>query len=92
MSDFLHNLAEGLRTREKLLEEHSTSTLFDKPEGGAFKQEYDALMEEIKRFRERIEKAKAAKKDFDEHFERKIDEDNRQLAIKIDTWQKTYKR
>ena len=88
MSEFLHHLAEGLRTREKLLEEHSTSTLFDQPEGTKFKQEYDALMDEIKGFHERIEKAKAAKKDFDEHFERKIEEDNQKLHVRIDTWQK----
>ena len=92
MSEFLHKLAEGLRTREKMMEDHAASSVFDHPqEGGRFKQEYDALMSELQDFRERIEKAKIAKKDFDEHFEREIDENNQKLSVKIDSWHRSTK-
>jgi uncharacterized protein YwgA len=89
MSEFLHKLAEGLRTREKLLEDHAATSVFDKPEGDKFKQEFDALMEEIKDFQERVEKAKSSQKDFEEHFEQQINDDCQQLAVKIDTWRET---
>jgi len=91
MSEFLHKLAEGLRSREKMMEDHAATNAFDQPEGERFKQEYDALMAEIKDFQERIEKAKVAKKDFDEHFEREINENNQMLSVKIDSWQKSLK-
>ena len=88
MSEFLHKLAEGLRTREKLLEDHSECSAFDLPEGDRFKSEYNALLSEIKDFRERVDKARAAKKDFNEHFERQIEEDSQKLHVRVDTWQK----
>lgn len=91
MSEFLHRLAEGLRTREKLLEDHSEHSAFDNPhEGGALKIEYQSLLDEIRGFRTKIEKAQKAKKDFDEHFEREIDNDNRKLLVKLDAWKRTF--
>ncbi len=89
MSKFLHKLAEGLRTREQMLEDHAKTNVFDQPEGDRFKQEYNALMSEIKEFQDRVEKAKNAKKDFDEHFEREIQDADQKLMVKIDTWQKS---
>jgi len=91
MSEFLHKLAEGLRTREKLLEDHAATSVFDKPEGDKFKQEYESLLAEIKDFHQRVEKAQAAAKDFDEHFEREIEDDHQRLSVKIDSWQKSTK-
>jgi hypothetical protein len=89
MSEFLHKLAEGLRSREKMLEDHAENSAFDLPGGNRFKQEYDALLAEIKDFRTQIEKAKSSEKDYDEHFEREINENDQRLSVKIDSWRKS---
>ena len=89
MSEFLHKLAEGLRSREKMMEDHAEHSVFDQPEGDKYQQEYNALMAEIKEFSDKIEKARKAKEDFDEHFEREIEENHQKLSVKVDTWQKT---
>jgi len=89
MSEFLHKLAEGLRSREKMLEDHAETSAFDRPGGDKYQQEYNSLMAEIKEFQKKIDKAQQAKEDFDEHFEREINENNQKLSIKIDAWQKS---
>jgi len=91
MTEFLHKLAEGLRSREQMMEDHSDHTAFDHPEDGdALKREYQSLMSEIRGFREKIEKAQKAKEDFDEHFEREINEDNMKLHVKLEAWKKSF--
>jgi len=92
MSEFLHKLAEGLRTREKMLEDHTAISAFDTPDTDKFKQEHTKLVEELKSFREKIDAAEASGKDFDEHFEKEIGDANRNLFVKIDSWQKSFKK
>ena len=89
MSEFLHKLAEGLRTREKLMEDHSANPVFDQPQGKPFKVEFNKLKAELDEFRARVEKIEAEQVDFDEHFEREISDAHQKLSIKIDTWQKS---
>jgi len=89
MSEFMHKLAEGLRSREKMLEDHSVHPVFDQPEGEKFKIEFNKLKSELDDFKAKIEKIEAEHVDFDEHFEREIGDANQQLFVKIDTWQKS---
>jgi len=91
MSEFLHKLAEGLRTREKMMEDHAVVSAFDAPEAGEFKKQHAELVDELKSFREKVDKVQASGEDFDEHFEREIGDEKENLFVKIDTWQKSFK-
>lgn len=88
MTSFLHRLAEGLRTREQYLEEHSEHPIFEKEDGDKFKREYDDLVNELRDFSSRIKSLTEKGEDYDEHFERKISNENEQISIKIDSWAK----
>ncbi|MBL4801299.1 MAG: hypothetical protein JKY45_05345 [Emcibacter sp.] len=88
MTSFMHKLAEGLRTREQYLEDHSDHPVFEAEEGNGFKQQYDDLVTECKEFSGRVEKLAAAGKEYDEHFERQICDEDRKISIKIDAWMK----
>ena len=88
MSKFMHNLAEALRGREKLLEDHSTHPVLETEAGKPLKAEYDELLSEIKAFSEKLEKAQEKGKDIDEHFEREIGDDHNRISVKIDAWAK----
>ncbi|GHF12088.1 hypothetical protein GCM10017044_02480 [Kordiimonas sediminis] len=92
MTDFLHALAEGLRTKEKLLEDHNDHPAFDSPEGASFKQEYDDLLQQVKELNDRIDAARREGKDYDEHFERTINDDTQKISVAIDSWSKKIKR
>ncbi len=89
MSKFMHKLVEALRTREQYLEDHSAHPVFESEEGSDFKREYDILVAELKAFSDLVGKFADTGKDFDEHFERKINGEHEQLSIKIDAWAKT---
>lgn len=88
MSGFLHKLAEGLRAREKMLEDHSEHPAFEAEGGDTFKAEYDALMDELTSFNKKVKDAHAKGGDYDEHFEKQIEGENQHLTVKIDTWAK----
>ena len=92
MSKFLHKLAEGLRAREQYLEEHSAHPIFDTEQGSPFKEDYDALLDEVKDFSTHVADLAASGEDYDEHFEREISDKNEHLSIKIDTWAKGLKK
>ncbi len=89
MTSFIHKLAEGLRTREQYLEEHSEHPIFETEEGDLFKEQYDDLVTELREFSTRIGDLAKSGEDFDEHFERKISNENEHLSIKIDAWAKS---
>lgn len=91
MTNFLHKLAEGLRAREQYLEDHTDHPVFEADRGSEFKDQYDALVAEVKTFTERLEELAAAGKDYDEHFERKISDEHHNLSVKIDSWVKNFK-
>jgi len=91
MSEFLHKLAEGLRAREKMMEDHSIVSAFDAPNVAEFKDQHAKLVEELKSFREKIDRAQASGKDFDEHFEKEIGDANENLSVRIDSWQRSFK-
>lgn len=86
MSAFLHKVAEGLRTREKFLEDHDNHPAFNEEMGTTLRQEYQALLAEVYAFNERVKSLHNAKDDFDEHFEKEIEDANDHIAVKIDTW------
>ncbi|WP_417317220.1 hypothetical protein [Emcibacter sp.] len=91
MSTFLHKLAEGLRAREKFLEDHSEHPVFDAEDGGTFKAEYEELVAQLKDFSGRVEKLADEGKEYDEHFKRDIEDEHQHLSIKIDAWAKNIK-
>ncbi|WP_321393550.1 hypothetical protein [Emcibacter sp.] len=91
MSTFLHKLAEGLRAREKFLEDHSEHPVFDSEDGDTFKAEYEELVAQLKDFSGRVEKLADEGKDYDEHFQRDIEDEHQHLSIKIDAWAKNIK-
>jgi len=88
MTRFMHKLAEGLRTREQYLEEHSDHPIFETDEGSVHKREYDDLVSELKDFSARVEKLTATGKNYDEHFEHEINHELESLSVKIDAWKK----
>ncbi|PCI46748.1 MAG: hypothetical protein COB49_08070 [Alphaproteobacteria bacterium] len=92
MSKFMHKLVEALRSREQYLEDHSTHPVFESAEGSDFKQDYENLVSELKEFSGRIKSLAETGEDYDEHFERKINDENEHLSIKIDTWSKSLEK
>lgn len=88
MTRFMHKLAEGLRTREQYLEEHSEHPIFETEVGSRFKTEYNDLVEELKSLCDRIEALAASREGFDENFEREISDEHQRLSVKVDTWAK----
>lgn len=83
---FLSKLAEGLRSREKSLEDHNDHPTFEADHNDVLKSEFDTLRDEVKAFREKVEKAQNSGEDYDEHFEKKIEDEHQKLSIKIDAW------
>lgn len=88
MSKFMHKLVEGLRTREKFLEDHSAHPVFEAEEGQDLKSEYNQLVADLKAFSERVETLQKEGRDFDEHFEREVNAELEHLSVKIDSWSK----
>ncbi|WP_417448932.1 hypothetical protein [Kordiimonas sp.] len=88
MSKYLHKLAEALRSREKLLEDHSEHPAFESESGDELKAEYDNLIEEVQAFSKKLEAARAKGADFDEHYEREINDEHDKISVKIDAWSK----
>ena len=86
MSKFLHKLAEGLRSREKLLEDHSEHSAFEGDNGVTLRAEYEELLDEVRAFSARIEQAEADGREVDEHFEREIGDEHNRISVKIDAW------
>ena len=84
----MHKLAEGLRTREQYLEDHSEHPVFETDRGHDIKSEYNDLVADLKAFSERVETLEKEGVDFDEHFERDINKELEHLSVKIDTWSK----
>lgn len=90
MATFLHNLMEGLRGRERFLEQKLSDIIAKKKTEDPYMVKYEALRDELKTFQEKIVAFQESGKDYDEHFERKIKDEHQQLEIKIDTWSKSF--
>lgn len=90
MATFLHNLMEGLRGREKFLEQKMSDIIAKKKADEPYSVKYDSLQRELRDFRDKIAELQESGKEYDEHFERKIKDDHRQLEIKIETWAKSF--
>lgn len=90
MSKFMHKLAEALRAREQYLEDHSAHPVFESEKESNFKRDYDILVSELKTFSDLVTKFSGTGEDYDEHFERKINDEHKQLSVKIDAWVKTF--
>lgn len=88
MSTFLHNLMEGLRGREQFLEDKASSILATQADE-LRQKEIQSLRAELKDFKERIKKLQESGESYDEHFERSIKDDHRQLEVRIDSWSKS---
>lgn len=91
MATFLHNLMEGLRGREQFLEDKAEKLSAEAKGDDAYMQEYKTLQEDLSAFKKRVSELQEAGDDYDEHFERKIKDDHRQLEVKIDTWARSWK-
>ncbi len=89
MATFLHNLMEGLRGREKFLEQKMSDIIAEKKSKDSYVEQYNSLRAELGDFKKKIATFQNSGEDYDEHFERKIKDDHRQLEIKIDTWAKS---
>ncbi len=88
MTSFMHKLAEGLRSREQYLEDHSVHPIFNGEDGDSIKEEYLNLLSELKDFSERVDRLTAIGKEYDEHFIRNIKNEHENLSIRIDAWAK----
>ena len=89
MATFLHNLMEGLKGREQMLED-KLSDIEEAKADDQYVQEYRDLQKDLTSFKQRVADLQAEGKDFDEHFERMIKDDHRQLEVRIDTWSKNW--
>ena len=90
MATFLHNLMEGLRGREKFLEQKMSDVIAQKKSEDPYLVQYESLQSELGAFRKKIANLQGSGEEYDEHFERKIKDDHRQLEVKIDTWAKSF--
>lgn len=90
MGTFLHNLMEGLRGREKFLEDKVKDMPVAETSDDAFVTEYKTLQSELDAFKNRLAELQEKGEDYDEHFERKIKDDHRELEVKIDSWAKSW--
>ena len=90
MATFLHNLMEGLRGREKFLEETMSDIVSRKKTEESYQAQYNALQKEIGEFKNKVANMQELGKDYNEHFERKIKAAHEQLEIKIDAWAKSW--
>ena len=88
MTGFLHELAQGLRGREQMLEGHAHHPIFDTKQGVPLRTEYDGLVKDVRAFSAKVTKAQNKGKDYDEHFEHEIKGDHEKLVVKIDAWSK----
>lgn len=91
MGTFLHNLMEGLRGREKFLEDKLERAPATAKDDDTYMTEYKTLQKDLDEFKKRVSDLQEKGEDYDEHFERKIKDDHRQLEVKIDTWAKSWK-
>ncbi len=91
MISFMHKLAEGLRSREQYLEDHSVHPIFDGEDGDSIKEEYLNLLSDLKEFSERVDQLTAVGKEYDEHFIRNIKNEHEKLSVRIDAWAKKIK-
>jgi len=89
MATFLHNLMEGLRGREKFLEQTMSDIIAQKKSKEPYERQYKTLQKEIDEFRKKIADLQETATDYDEHFERSINDANKQLEVKIDAWAKS---
>ena len=90
MATFLHNLMEGLRGREKFLEEKLGSSTDLAKENDPYLAECKSLQADLDAFKKRLSDLQAKGEDYDEHFERKITDDHRELEVRIDSWAKSW--
>lgn len=90
MGKFLHNLMEGLRGREQFLEDKVSKMPEQAKDDDAYMAEYVALQQDLDAFKKRVADLQEEDADYDEHFERKINDDHRELEVKIDTWAKSW--
>ncbi len=90
MGNFLHNLMEGLRGREQFLENRVNDLPSNAKDNDAYMKEYKALQSDLDDFKKRVAELQDKGEDYDEHFERKIEDDHRQLEVKIDTWARSW--
>lgn len=86
MATFLHNLMEGLRGREKFLEQKMSDIIAQKKSKSPYEEQYNSLQKEIDDFKNKIADLQETGRDYDEHFERKIKDDHQRLEVKIDAW------
>ncbi len=90
MATFLHNLMEGLRGREKFLEQKLSDIVAQKKSKEPYETQFNTLQNEIDDFKNKIADLQKTGKDYDEHFERKIKDDQQQLEIRIDACAKSW--
>ncbi len=86
MTNFLHTLAEELRTREKFMEDVNHHPIFEL-ESKSFSDEYSTLKEEFHTFADRIEALEKEGCEFNETFERSIMDKHTKLKIRYEAWQ-----
>jgi predicted nucleic acid-binding Zn-ribbon protein len=89
MGDFVHNLMESLRGREQYLED-SLKTLKERKGADQYLADYQSLQEDLKSFQQRLSNLRDKGEGFDEHFERKIKDEHRELEVKVDAWSKKH--
>lgn len=90
MGTFLHRLMEGLRGREQFMEGKDASMPTAIRESDTYMKEYKALQSDLEAFREKVAGLQEKGGDYDEHFERKIEDDHRALEVRIDTWARSW--
>lgn len=90
MATFLHNLMEGLRGREKYLEQKMSDVIAEKKRAEPYMAQLESLQSELDKFKQKISDLHATDKDYDEHFESTIKDDRQELEVKIDAWTKSW--
>ena len=89
MTEFLHTLAQELRSREQYLEDHNDHPVFDNDTGERLRRDFEALVARVKDFARVVEEAHMRGDDIDLHFKEKIADESQKIKVEISTWRKT---
>lgn len=89
MGEFLHRLAEELRTREQYLEDHNDHPVFDRKDHD-FRAEYEQLLHRLRSFTKKLEHETAKEGDMDLSFADEIEAEGKKLTVQVEAWRQTF--
>lgn len=88
MGEFLHALAQELRTREQFLEDHNQHPSFELTDHDGWRRDFTALVARIKEFARVIEEVEQQGQDIDLSMREELENENKRISVQVDFWKK----